>query len=149
MSRRLRELSSRGVVAIVAGGMGLLVLVSLAIAIFLGVFSEPSTTSSSASPTVMKQGQVCRTRHQGCPGRGRRVVQAILDDHASMVGTEAGLRFEPGASYVALAQPAPERFDTCSALDYPEPTGKPIPWNRLTVGSMLCVRTTSLETTMS
>ena len=70
-------------------------------------------------------------------------------DHASMVGTEAGVLFERGTSYVALAQPAPERYDTCSALDYPEPTGKPIPWNQLTVGSMLCVRTTSLETTKS
>jgi hypothetical protein len=143
------QLSSRGVVAIVAGGMGLLVLVSLAIAIFLGVFSEPSTTSSSASPTVMKQGQVVVE-----PG-----TRVALDeegasfkpsgDHASMVGTQAGLRFEPGTSYVAPAQPAPERYDTCSTLGYPEPTGKPIPWNRLTVGSMLCVRTTSLETTTS
>jgi hypothetical protein len=34
-------------------------------------------------------------------------------------------------------------------LDYPEPTGKPIAWNRLTIGSMLCVRTTYLETTKS
>jgi hypothetical protein len=123
--------------------------VSLAIAIFLGVFSEPSTTSSSASPTVMKQGQVVVE-----PG-----TRVALDeegasfkpsgDHASMVGTQAGLRFEPGTSYVALAQPAPERYDTCSTLGYPERTGKPIPWNRLTVGSMLCVRTTSLETTTS
>ena len=143
------QLSSRSVVIIVAGGMGLLVLVSLVIAAFLGVFSERSATSSPATPTVMKQGQVVVE-----PG-----TRVALDeegtsftpsgDHASMAGTEAGLRFEPGTSYVALAQPAPERYETCSALDYPEATGKPIPWNRLTVGSMLCVRTTSLEKTTS
>jgi hypothetical protein len=143
------QLSSRWVVAIVAGGMGLLVFVSLVIATFLGVFSERSTTSPSATPTVMKQGQVVVE-----PG-----TKVALDeegtsfrpsgDHASMAGTEAGLLFEPGTSYVALAQPAPERYDTCSGLDYPEATGKPIPWNRLTVGSMLCVKTTSLETTTS
>jgi hypothetical protein len=143
------QLSSRWVMAIVAGGMGLLVFVSLVIATFLGVFSERSTTSSSANPPVMKQGQVVVE-----PG-----TRVALDeegtsftpsgDHASMVGTEAGLLFEPGTSYVALAQPAPERYDTCSALDYPKATGKPIPWSRLTVGSMLCVKTTSLETTTS
>jgi hypothetical protein len=143
------QLSSRWVVAIVVGGMSLLVLVSLAIAVFLGVFSEPSATSSSASPTVTKQGQVVLE-----PG-----TRVALDeegtsftpsgDHTSIVGTEAGLLFEPGTSYVALAESAPERYETCSALAYPEPTGKPIPWNQLTVGSMLCVRTTSLETTKS
>jgi hypothetical protein len=143
------RLTSRWVVAIVIGGMSVLSLVSLAIAVALGVFRELPTTSSPANPTVMKQGQVV-------VGPGIRIA---LDeegtsftpsgDPASMVGTEAGLLFGPGTSYVALAQPAPEHYDTCSALDYPEATGKPIPWNRLTVGSKLCVRTTSLETTKS
>jgi hypothetical protein len=70
-------------------------------------------------------------------------------DHASLVGTASGLVFERGTSYVALAEDAPERYDTCSDLDYPEPTDKPIAWNRLTAGSMLCVRTTYSETTKS
>ena len=38
----------------------------------------------------------------------------------------ASLR-NPARRYVALAQPAPERYDTCSSLTYPEWTGKPIP----------------------
>jgi hypothetical protein len=143
------RLSSRWVVAIVAGGMGLLVLVSLVIAAFLGVFGERSTTSSSANPTVMKQGQVVIEPGTRVALDEEGASFTPSSDHASMVGTEAGLLFEPGTSYVALAQPAPERYDTCSALNYPETTGKPIPWNRLTVGSMLCVRTTSLETTTS
>ena len=106
--------------------MSLLALVSLAIAILLGVFSEPSATSSSANPTVMKQGQVVVQP-------GTKVVLdaegtfAPTDDHASLVGTESGLLFEDGTSYVTVAQQAPERYDTCSALDYPEPTDKPIP----------------------
>ncbi len=143
------QLSSRWVVGIVVGGMSLLVLVSLAIAVFLGVFSEPSTTSSSASPTVTKQGQVVVEPGTRVALDEEGTSFTSSGDHASMVGTEAGLLFEPGTSYVALAEPAPERYDTCSALDYPEPTGKPIPWNQLTVGSMLCVRTTSSETTKS
>jgi hypothetical protein len=143
------RLSSRGVLAIVAGGMGLLVLVSLVIATFLGAFSERPITSSSANPTVMKQGQVVVEPGTRIALDEEGTSFTPSGDHASMVGTEAGVLFEPGTSYVALAQPAPERYDTCSALDYPEPTGKPIPWNQLTVGSMLCVRTTSLETTKS
>jgi hypothetical protein len=143
------QLSSRWVMAIVAGGMGLLVFVSLVIATFLGVFSERSTTRSSANPTVMKQGQVVVEPDTRVALDEEGTSFTPSGDHASMVGTEAGLLFEPGTSYVALAQPAPERYDTCSALDYPEATGKPIPWNRLTVGSMLCVKTTSLETTTS
>jgi hypothetical protein len=143
------QLSSRWVVAIVAGGMGLLVFVSLVIAAFLGVFGERSTIRPSANPTVTKQGQVVVE-----PGTRVALDEAGASftpsgDHASMAGMDAGLLFEPGTSYVALAQPAPERYDTCSALDYPEATGKPIPWNQLTVGSMLCVKTTSLETTTS
>ena len=141
--------STAALVAIVIGGMSVLYLVSLAIAILLGLFREPSTTSSSASPTVMNQGQLVVK-----PGtrvvlddEGRSFRPA--DDHASLVGTESGLRLEPGTSYVALAQPAPERYDTCSALDYQEPADKPIAWNRLTIGSILCVRTTYLETTKS
>ena len=141
--------STAALVAIVIGGMSVLSLVSLAIAIPLGVFREPSTTSSSANPTVMNQGQVVVKP-------GTRVVLddegrsfRPTDDHASLVGTESGLRLEPGTSYVALAQPAPERYDTCSALDYQKPADEPIAWNRLTIGSILCVRTTSLETTKS
>ena len=143
------QLTGRGVVAIVAGGMGLLVVVSLVIATFLGVFSEPPSTSSASSPSVMKQGQVVVE-----PGTRVALDEAGTSfapsgDHASMIGTEVGLVFQRGSSYVILAQPASEHYDTCSALDYPPKAGKPITWNRLTVGSMLCVRTTSLETTTS
>jgi hypothetical protein len=140
--------SAAALVAIVIGGMSVLFIVSLAIAIPLGLFSELSSTGSSANPTVMKQGQVAVKP-------GTRVVLdegrsfAASDDHASLAGTESGLRLEPGTSYVALAEPAPERYDTCSALDYREPADKPIAWNRLTIGSMLCVRTTYSETTKS
>jgi hypothetical protein len=141
--------SAAAVVAIVIGGMSVLSLAAVAIAIPLGVFKERPTSSSSPSAPVMKQGQVVVK-----PG-----TRVALDeegpsftpsgDHASLVGTESGLRFEEGASYVRLDQRAPERYDTCSALDYPEPTDKPIPWNRLTIGSTLCVRTTELDTTKS
>jgi hypothetical protein len=144
-----RRASTAAVAAIVIGGMSVLCLVSLAIAIPLGLFSEPFSNSSSADPAVVKQGQVVVTP-------GTKVVLdtegtsfAPSDDHASLVGTEAGLLLEDGTSHVAVAQQAPERYDTCSALDYPEPTGKPIAWNRLTIGSMLCVRTTYLATTKS
>jgi hypothetical protein len=144
-----RRASTGTVAAIVIGGMSVLYLVTLAIAIPLGMFSKPPSASPSASPTVMKQGQVVVT-----PG-----TKVVLDDegssfaprdaHASLVGTEAGLLLAPGTSYVALDQHAPERYDTCSALNYPEPTDQPIAWNQLTIGSMLCVRATYVETTKS
>ena len=143
------QLSSRSVVAIVAGGMGLLVIVSLVIAAFLGVLGERSTISPSANPTVMKQGQVVVEPGTKVALDEEGTSFTPAGDNASMAGTEAGLLFAPGTSYVALTQPGPERYDTCSGLDYPEATGKPIPWNRLTVGSILCVKTTSLETTTS
>jgi hypothetical protein len=136
-------------VAIVVGGMSVLYLVTLAIAIPLGVFREPSTPSSAANPAVVKQGQVVVKP-------GTRVVLdnestsfSPNDEHASLVGKESGILLERGTSYVALPGPSPERYDTCSALDYPETTDNPIAWNRLTIGSMLCVRTTYLETTKS
>ena len=141
--------SAAAVVAIVIGGMSVLSLAAVAIAIPLGVFKERPTSSSSPSAPVMKQGQVVVK-----PG-----TRVALDeegtsftpsgDHASLVGTKSGLRLEDGTSYVRLDQRAPERYDTCSALNYPEPTDKPIPWNRLTIGSTLCVRTTELDTTKS
>jgi hypothetical protein len=141
--------SAAAVVAIVIGGMSVLSLAAVAIAIPLGVFKERPTSSSLPSAPVMKQGQVVVK-----PG-----TRVALDEegtsftpsgnHASLVGTESGLRLEDGTSYVRLDQPAPERYDTCSALNYPESTDKPIPWNRLTIGSTLCVRTTELETTKS
>jgi hypothetical protein len=144
-----RAASAAAVVAIVIGGMSVLYIVSLAIALSLGVFREPSITSPSAPPTVIKQGQVVVK-----PG-----TRVVLDeagtsfeaspDHASLVGTQSGLLMEHGTRYVALDQQAPERYDSCSTLNYPEPTGKPIPWNRLTAGSMLCVSTSYLETTKS
>jgi len=147
--RSARRASAGAVAAIVIGGMSVLYLVTLAIAIPLGMFSKPPSTSPTANPTVMKQGQVVVT-----PG-----TKVVLDDegssfaprdaHASFVGTEAGLLLAPDASYVALDQHAPERYDTCSALNYPEPTDQPIAWNRLTIGSMLCVRATHVETTKS
>jgi hypothetical protein len=65
------------------------------------------------------------------------------------VGTKSGLVLERGTSYVALPGPSPDRYDTCSALEYPKPPEDPIGWNRLTIGSMLCVRATYLETTKS
>jgi hypothetical protein len=145
----LRRGSPASIAAIVIGGMGLLTLVSLAIAISLGVFSGPSTTSPSAAPTVMKQGKVVVTP-------GTKVVLdnpgtsfSSSDDHASLVGTESGLLFQGRTSYVALAQQAPERYDTCSALDYPARKNKAIAWSRLTIGSMLCVQTAYAETTKS
>lgn len=142
--------SAPAVMAIVIGGMSVLYIVSLVMAISLGVFSrEPSTTSPSAPPTVMKRGQVVVKP-------GTRVVLdeagtsfAARTDNASLVGMESGLLMEHGTTYVALTQQAPERYDTCSALNYPEPTGKPIPWSRLTAGSMLCVKTSNLATTKS
>jgi hypothetical protein len=147
--RSARRASAGAVAAIVIGGMSVLYLVTLAIAIPLGMFSKPPSASPTANPTVMKQGQVVVT-----PG-----TKVVLDDegssfaprdaHASLVGTEAGLLLAPDASYVALDQHAPERYDTCSALNYPEPTDQPIAWNRLTIGSMLCVRATHVETTKS
>jgi hypothetical protein len=143
------RLTKGWVVAIVIGGMSVLSLVSLAIAVALGVFRELPNTSSPANPTVMKQGQVLVEPGTRIALDEEGTSFTPSGDHASMVGTDAGLLFGPGTSYVALTQPAPERYDTCSALNYPEATGKPIPWNRLTVGSKLCVRTTSLETTKS
>jgi hypothetical protein len=137
------------ITAIVIGGMNILLLASVAIAIPLGVFKEPSTASSPASPPVVKQGQVVAKP-------GTRIVLGEegtsftpATNHASLVGTQSGLLPEPGTSYVALAQPAPERYDACSSLTYSEGAGKPIPWSRLTVGSMLCVRTTASLPTKS
>ena len=144
-----RRASAATVAAIVIGGMSVLYLVSLAIAIPLGLFSEPSSRSSPADPAVMKQGQVVITPGTKIVLDTEGTSFAPSDDHASLVGTESGLLFEDGTSHVAVAQQAPERYDTCSTLDYPEPTGKPIAWNRLTIGSMLCVRTTYLATTTS
>jgi hypothetical protein len=144
-----RRRSPGAVTAIVIGSMNVLLLASLAIAVPLGVFKEPSTASSPASPPAIKQGQVVAKR-------GTRIV---LDEegtsftpgtnHASLVGTQSGLLPEPGTSYVALAQPVPERQDACSSLTYSEGAGKPIPWSRLTVGSMLCVKTTASLPTKS
>ena len=141
--------SPAAVTAIVIGSMNVLLLVSMAIAVPLGVFKEPSTASSPASSPLLKEGQVVAR-----PG-----TRIVLDEggtsftpatnHASLVGTQSGLAPEPGTSYVALAQPAPERYDACSSLTYPEGAGKPIPWSRLTVGAMLCVRTTASHPTKS
>ena len=141
--------SAAAVAAIVIGGMSVLALAAVALAIPLGVFKERPTSSSSPHAPVMKQGQVVVK-----PG-----TRVALDeegtsftpsgDHASLVGTESGIRFQDGTSYVRLDQRAPEHYDTCSALNYPEPTDKPIPWNQLTIGSTLCVRTTELATTTS
>jgi hypothetical protein len=144
-----RSGSAIAAVAIVVGGMSVLYLVTLAIALPLGVFREPSTPRSGANPTVVKQGQVV-VKPGARVALGKESTSfSPSDGHASLVGKESGLLLEPGTSYVALPRLSPERYDTCSALDYPEATGKPIPWNRLTVGSMLCVKTTSLETTTS
>jgi hypothetical protein len=123
--------------------------VSLVIAIPLGVFREPAMTSPSAPPTVMKQGQVVVKpgTHVVLEEEGTSLAASTGD--ASLRGTESGLVMENGTTYVALTQQAPERYDTCSALNYPEPTGESIPWNRLNAGSMLCVRTSYLETTKS
>ena len=144
-----RGVSAAGGAVIVIGGMSVLALVSLAIAISLGLFSEPSITSPSPNPTVMKQGQVVVTPGTKVVLDKKGTSFASSDDHATLVATDSGLVLEPGTSYVALGQKAPERYDTCSALAYPEPADKPIAWNRLTIGSSLCVRTTSAETTKS
>jgi hypothetical protein len=136
-------------VAIVVGGMSVLYLVTLAIAIPLGVFREPSTPSSAANPAVVKQGQVVVKPGTRVVLDNESTTFSPSDDHASLVGKESGIALERGTSYVALPGPSAERYDTCSALDYPETTDKPIAWNRLTIGSMLCVRTTYLETTKS
>ena len=75
--------ASGWVAAIVVGGMSLLFLVSLAIAIPLGVFSEPSATSSAANPTVMKQGQVVVTPGTKVVLDAEGTSFASTDDHAS------------------------------------------------------------------
>jgi hypothetical protein len=144
-----RSESALAAVAIIVGGMSVLYLATLAIAIPLGVFRDTSTPSSAASPAVMKQGQVVVKP-------GTRVALdndgssfEPSDDHASLVGTKSGVLLERGTSYVALPRPSPSRYDTCSALDYPKSSEKPIAWNRLTIGSMLCVRATDVETTKS
>jgi hypothetical protein len=144
-----RSGSAVAAVAIVVGGMSVLYLATLAIAIPLGVFQETSSPSSGANPTVMKQGRVVVKpgARIALDNDGRSFAPS--DDHASLVGTKSGLVLERGTSYVALPRPSPDRYDTCSALKYPEPTEKPIAWNRLTIGSMLCVRATYLETTKS
>jgi hypothetical protein len=144
-----RSGSALAAVAIVVGGMSVLYLATLAIAIPLGVFSETSTPRAGANPTVMKQGQVVVKPGTRVALDNDGTSFAPSNDHASLVGTESGLVLERGTSYVALPRPSPNRYDTCSALDYPERTQKPIAWNRLTIGSMLCVRATYLETTKS
>jgi hypothetical protein len=144
----LRRRSPATVAAIVIGGMCVLYLVSLAIAIPLGLFSEPPSTSSPADATVVKQGQVVVTPGTKVDLDEEGTSFEPRDDHSSLVGTESGISFQDGTSYVALAQDAAEGYEACSALDYPEATG-PIAWNRLTIGSMLCVRTTYVETTKS
>jgi hypothetical protein len=144
-----RSGSAVAAVAIVVGGMSVLYLATLAIAIPLGVFRDGSTPSSGASPTVMKQGEVVVEPGAKVALDNEGTSFAPRDDHASLVGTKSGLVPERGTSYVALPRPSPDRYDTCSALDYPEQTGKPIAWNRLTIGSMLCVKATYLETTKS
>lgn len=144
-----RSRSAAAIVAIVIGGMSVLYLVSLAMAIALGVFREPVPTSSVASPSVMKQGQVVVRPGTKVALDEEGTSYTPSTEDASLAGTEPGLLMKHGTAYVALAQGAPETYDTCSGLNYPEPTGKPIPWNRLTVGSMLCVRTSYQETTTS
>jgi hypothetical protein len=144
-----RSGSAVAAVAIVVGGMSVLYLATLAIAIPLGVFRDGSTPSSGASPTVMKQGEVVVEPGAKVALDNEGTSFAPRDDHASLVGTKSGLVPERGTSYVALPRPSPDRYDTCSALEYPEQTGKPIAWNRLTIGSMLCVKATYLETTKS
>jgi hypothetical protein len=144
-----RSRSVAAIVAIVIGGMSVLYLVSLAMAIALGVFREPVPTSSVASPSVLKQGQVVVRPGTKIALDEESTSYTPSTEDASMAGTEPGLLMKHGTTYVALAQGAPETYDTCSGLNYPEPTGKPIPWNRLTVGSMLCVRTSYQETTTS
>jgi hypothetical protein len=141
--------SAAAVVAIVIGGMSVLYIVSLAMAISLGAFREPASTSPSAPPTVMKQGQVVVKpgTHVVLDEQGNSF--ATSSGNASLRATDSGLLMESGTNYVALPQKAPERYDTCSALNYPESTGKPIPWNRLNAGSMFCVRTSYAETTKS
>jgi hypothetical protein len=145
----LRRRSPATVAAIVIGGMCVLYLVSLAIAIPLGLFSEPPITSSPAEPTVMKQGQVVVTPGTKVDLDEEGTSFASREDHASLVGTESGISFQDGTSYVALAQDTAEGYEACSALDYPGDAGKPIAWSGLTIGSMLCVRTTYVETTTS
>jgi hypothetical protein len=144
-----RAASAAAVVAIVIGGMSVLYIVSLAMAISLGMFREPASTSPSAPATVMKQGQVVVKPGTHVVLNEQGPSFAAGTGNASLRGTESGLLLESGTTYVALAQQAPERYDTCSALNYPEPTGKSIPWNRLDAGSMLCVRTSYEGTTKS
>ena len=144
-----RSGSAIAAVAIVVGGMSVLYLVTLAIALPLGVFREPSTPRSGANPTVVKQGQVVVKPGARVALGNESTSFSPSDGHASLVGKESGLLLERGTSYVALPRLSPERYDTCSTLDYPETTNKPIAWNRLTIGSMLCVRTTNSETTKS
>jgi hypothetical protein len=141
--------SASAVVAIVIGGMSVLSLAAVAIAIPLGVFKEWPTSTSSPNPPVMKQGQVVVKPGTRIALDEEGTSFTPSGDHASLVGTKSGIRFEDGTSHVRIAQRAPERYDSCSALTYPEPTDKPIPWNQLTIGSTLCVRTTELETTKS
>jgi hypothetical protein len=141
--------SAAAVVAIVIGGMSVLSLAAVAIAIPLGVFKERPTSSSSSSAPVMKQGQVVVKPGTSVALDEEGTSFTPSGDHASLVGTESGLRFDDGTSYVRLDQRAPAGYEACSALDYPAPTDKPIPWNRMTIGSTLCVRTTELDTTKS
>jgi hypothetical protein len=144
-----RSRSVAAIVAIVIGGMSVLYLVSLAMAIALGLFREPVTTSSVANPSVLKQDEVVVRPGTKVALDEEGTSYTPSTDDASLASTESGLLMKHGTTYVALEPGAPETYDTCSGLNYPEPTGKQIPWNRLTVGSMLCVRTSYLETTTS
>ena len=96
----------------------------------------------------MKQGQVVVSPAPGLlwTTTARRLRQAT-----TMRRLWDEVRPRPRTRYVVCCspRPLPDRYDTCSALKYPEPTEKPIAWNRLTIGSMLCVRATHLETTKS
>jgi hypothetical protein len=148
-SEPAEPLSSRSILAIVIGGMSVLCLVTLAIAVLLGMFSDPPKPNPSANPIVTKQGQVVFKPGTRAVLDSEGTSFAPSDDHASLVGTDSGIRLDSGTSHVALTPPAPERYDTCSALNYPEETGKTIPWNELTVGSMQCLRTASSDTTTS
>ena len=72
-----RSGSAVAAVAIVVGGMSVLYLATLAIAIPLGLFQDTSLPSFGADPTVMKQGQVrCQARRQSCSGQRRHFVCA-------------------------------------------------------------------------
>ena len=98
-----RSGSAVAAVAIVVGGMSVLYLATLAIAIPLGLFQDTSLPSFGADPTVMKQGQVVVKPGARVALDNDGTSFAPSDDHASLVGTKSGLVLERGTSYVALA----------------------------------------------